>query len=188
VLVWIRTWASRRRARRAWQQATSEPFDWALDSAALVPVGSPDEAFLGFARSWLENLAAGDWTAAVTTLLPGSKPWSPALLENVVTSYGRQCWQGDRERHHRPTAATPAPTTDHLRWLRIESEEESGTVDPCMPMSVVWFKRRPYDEFHGVLTTWIPLDGSWSDLSAEFDILEARPGLLGFRLGKLDVS
>jgi hypothetical protein len=182
------SWHRRYKERKAWYVAIHEPFHWSVAQSTLLPEGCGDDQAFAFAIEWLNTMAEGNWEAAVTRLLPRGWPVTPAKLENIVCNYGSLYWPGDQERTYQPSPPYPSESRDHLSYLRPDPYEQTGSVHPEMPIAVYWRKHPFVPDHLGSLVTWIPLDGSWSDLSAEFELWRVAPGLFGFELGRLDVA
>lgn len=108
---------------------------------------------LGCVADWINLMAAGDYVAAVDFLVPHpdlmvhDEGWTAESLELWVSNYGLAEPLGDG-RHIRVTPVDTAPGDPYLR------EVDRDGLYP------------PHDLFI------IPLNGEWSDLIAELDLVE----------------
>ncbi|MEM7234803.1 MAG: hypothetical protein AAF517_21670 [Planctomycetota bacterium] len=190
------SWFERRRERSAWRAEMEQPFDWKIEDSRRLPIGSADDEVFEFITRWLADIARGKWNEALTRLLPPPtrtthSGWTPAKLENVIQNYGVLRWPGERQRLHSPSDPWTAEgklTPETARRLEPDPEEATGSVHDELPIAIYWFRERRSPDHLGYVTTQIPLDGKWSDLSADFDVEAVDDDSFGLRLGRLDVA
>jgi hypothetical protein len=146
------------------------------------------EAF-AFCEAWLECLARRDFGAACDLIVPdGHYPWTPELIERLITNYGHTepLRSGRRCTVTSPVLAAGIPS---LSSLRVAEDDDicTGQVHSRFPFAVYWFLDGPSQKGAlGWLHLDYPLDGKWSDLSSIFDIVP-RSGQYAFDLERIEV-
>ncbi len=134
-----------------------------LVMANWVDSNSAEEQLFDLVLQWLDFLAAGDFERAYQCTLHRSYfGWSSARLRKWIEGYG---W-------HEPNPRGPFRVSD-----RRAARKVLHTAD-------IYFTDRPYNlssgSVIGSLEHAIPLNGEWSDLVAQFEIvdIESRRYLL----------
>ncbi len=136
-----------------------------MPGARVLPSSADDEALLTLARDWIELLAEDRFDEALAMLsLPADEEdrhgFTPDTLRQWIANYGS--WD---------------PWRDGSVW-RVTSVA-SATVPADRPIfvpkaDVVRFAPDPRS---GVIELDIPLNGTWSDLAAQFDFGPAGDGI-----------
>jgi hypothetical protein len=117
----------------------------------LLPPTASDDDLLDAVRRWVDVVASGDFQGAIDFLFPaeyGGQPWTASGLETYIANYG--FWEplGDGS----TVRMTPIATAG---GDKLPVQEVSRYVD-----------RLPEIDFD------VPLDGQWSDLTAQFIVVE----------------
>jgi hypothetical protein len=118
-----------------------------------LPPDASDEQILDVVRRWVDHLAHERYDDALQ-VVDVREPWTSELLETVIRNYG-----------------SIDPMYDGSTWRVTPLETASGgrprprhDVDRCDDgRAFVWFD--------------LPLNGSWSDLTALFDVVPKEDGL-----------
>ena len=109
-----------------------------------------DSTLLSLIARWVDLLAHQRYREALALLAP-SKHWTPELLETVISNYG---------------FVEPCP--DGERFVVTPISEATGDGPRA---EVTWF-----DDHRGYVHYDLPLNGEWSDVTAEFDIVAEGDG------------
>jgi hypothetical protein len=115
-----------------------------------IPLEAPEQALIAFVRHWLKLLAAGRWQEVCGLI---DEPncyginWTPERIQQVAEdTFGPGC----RFRSRHP---------EGLRWTDPDELDDGGHPEIY-----------PYDGGSGyALEHDVPLNGEWSDLTAQFE-------------------
>ena len=126
----------------------------------VLPYDASDEAILALVERWVDALATRDYAGAAAMLTQdgNERDWPPSLVDEVISGY--EAPGGPSPSRVTPRAAarqelTTGPSVEVTRWVRPRARPEvAGTVE--------------YD---------LPLNGTWSDLTAIFWIRRLPQGL-----------
>jgi hypothetical protein len=127
-----------------------------------------DEEILGVVRQWVKLLAAGDFDAAYALIDHDAyHGWTPDLMRRVVEGCGHPESTPTRHCVSPIAEASGGPTPRHevARW---DPPRDLGSGSECL--GCFWFDLR--------------LDGSWSDMTATFEIMR-RGEKLSLVLGEI---
>ena len=122
----------------------------------------PDSEILTTVRAWVDAVAAGDFNRAFAmTAHEGWRRWSPDLIREVIAGYGIPEPAPDSVVHVvtpiDSARGGPKPRHEVDRWAPVDL----GTG--ALQIGAVWFD--------------LPLDGSWSDVTALFDVRRRPEGI-----------
>ena len=131
----------------------------------LLRVDASDDDILGVCREWVDLVAAGRLVEAidlmyVPTSYDRSQLWTPESLETYISNYGS--W--DPPRDGRVVRVTPLGTAR----LPAESPQRRPSADVI---------RLSSDYRAGSVDLDVPLDGEWSDLTAQFEFAPVDGGI-----------
>jgi hypothetical protein len=125
-----------------------------------LPLTASKEDILKVVESWVEALAQGDYKQAyeMTYHLPDD-PYTPEFLPTWLANYG---WH----------------ETYQVTSLNAVSPKPEGQVPPYR--DVDFFKTLPAENGStvGYIDFDLPLNGEWSDLTAQFDIWQLNDSLV----------
>lgn len=117
-----------------------------------VSTDSSDQVLIGCMSEWVTLMAADDFVAAVAFLGPREVPpeWTPSSLETYISNYGswRPLLDGRQMR------VTPLPAAAPPEWAQV-------VHNPNRPPGI---------------DVRLPLDGEWSDLTAEIHLVDSNGG------------
>jgi hypothetical protein len=131
----------------------------------VLSVDASDDEILEVCREWIDLVAAGRFADAIEFLYVPSKydpsqHWTPESLQTYVGNYGSWEPLADR-RIVRVTPLTTARTPVHRRKFRPHAD-------------VI---RHSSDRRAGSAELDLPLDGEWSDLTAQFEFAPVDGGI-----------
>jgi hypothetical protein len=131
----------------------------------VLSVDASNEEILGVCREWVDLVAAGRFAEAigllyVPTKYDPSQHWTPESLQTYIGNYGS--WEPLANR--RVTRVTPTATA------RIPVDRP-----PFVPRADV--VRLASDGTAGSAELDVPLDGEWSDLTAQFEFAQVGNGI-----------
>lgn len=138
---------------------------WDDSSVKVLPVDASDGQILEVCREWVNLVAAGRVADAidllyVPTTYHASQHWTPVSLQTYIGNYGS--WEPlDDGRVVRITSLTSARVPvgrpdfkPHVDVVRLTRDRMAGSVDLD-----------------------VPLDGEWSDLTAQFEFAPVDGGI-----------
>ena len=154
----------------------------------LIPPDRSAHDVFEFCQRWLACLARKDYEAACGMLVPSEPtPWTPLKVEHLISNYGQLGNPG------KLPAASVTPPESAVGEISLDSlldpddDEIEGEVHSRYPFAVYWFLTGPSAiGAVGSVRIDYPLDGEWSDLSSEFDIIPQEGGL-GFQLERIEI-
>ncbi len=128
----------------------------------LLPDAASDDEILAAVRTWVDLLAREDYAGAFAlTDHDAYYGWTPQLIREVIAGYGLP-HDGKGPRH---------------RVTSIESAGGTGSRG-----QVTWYElpagASPLCARVGHVELDLPLDGSWSDLTATFELRRGESGLV----------
>lgn len=131
-----------------------------ITSPVILPRDASDEQILGVVRAWCHALAEEDYETAVV-MTRHKWPMTPQLMQQSIQGYGDLEPPVGSEvfKVTSLSTATHLPGTEPVH----EVHRFHPTVDG-FSFGHVWFD--------------LPLNGTWSDLTATFDILAVEEGLV----------
>ncbi len=119
---------------------------------AHLPASASDQDLIHFADAWARLMEAEDYVAAFAfTAHEPSMQWTPALIEQVVKSYG-ECSATQKV----TLSGKPTDVSQRKEVTRWQKDHQGGIGE-------IW-----YD---------LNIDGYVSDLTATFDVEEGPDGL-----------
>jgi hypothetical protein len=124
-----------------------------------LALSASDEEILAVVRLWVSLLASQDYQSAFE-LTDHSAEWTPDLIRQVIEGYG-----------------LPDPKRTHHRVTPIDQASGGRQPEHEVTRSGKPFALDGGDELIGDVLFDLPLDGSWSDLTATFDIRRSRETL-----------
>lgn len=130
----------------------------------LLAADATDDEILARCRNWIELVAAGRLTEAVDALLvpdaaDESQRWTPASLESYIANYGSWDARKDGSRWRITSLESVEPRPDR--------PDEEGIADVV---------RQQADQRSGSAIVDVPLNGYWSDLTAEWEFRPVEGG------------
>lgn len=121
------------------------------ESAKRLNRPANDEGVLDLVRTWIELLSNQNYQAAFELTGHDSYySWTPWLIQKVIKGYGLP--DESSQEKYEVTSVNDALGGPTPRW------------------EVEWFDRTDADGRVGEVSADIPLNGSWSDLTATFEI------------------
>jgi hypothetical protein len=125
-----------------------------LEMARLLPSEAPDDQILGLVEEWIDRLAEERYDDALR-LVAARSHWTPDLLRKVVEGYG---------------LAEPHPSGAAFKVTSPRTARKSSTSPLSQNRRVQrWITPNPANAI-GIVEYDLPLNGSWSDLTALFDL------------------
>ena len=135
-----------------------------------LPVDAPDNDILTAVSDWVNYLAQERYADALSMLYPvpgNSYPWTPDLLETVITNYGF------------------VEPRDDGRTFIVTPPEEAQASDGYMPVhNIRRYGKDAIRELEGGVVRVahvlydLPLNGEWSDVTAIFELYHIGDGLV----------
>lgn len=131
-----------------------------------LPLAATDQQIRDIVKAWSELLAQEDHEAALSLIPPASGRWTPDKLRRTIEGYGVAA---------QDEATLALLHEEHgVQRFVVTSLSDQADFDPVQHIDVD--RDDPFDvetgaSFGSVLYTDVPLNGSPSDLTAEFDIL-----------------
>ncbi|RZJ11143.1 MAG: hypothetical protein EOP39_06985 [Rubrivivax sp.] len=145
-----------------------------------LPLAATDQQIRDIVKAWSELLAQEDHEAALSLIPSASGRWTPDRLRRAIEGYGVA---------EQDEATLALLLEEHgVERFVVTSLNDQADFDPIRHIDVD--RGDPFDvetgkSFGSVLYTDIPLNGSPSDLTAEFDI--KRCGLDALTLEFLNI-
>src|SRR5262249_55871439 len=129
----------------------------------MLPVSSTAADILALVEQFVDNLATRDYGVAHSLLRQSQHYayWTPALIEEVISSYGPPTGESDVERSQ-VTARSSAREAGYSPCREVTFYEEPSTLRDASIGDV------HYD---------LPINGVWSDLTAIFGIHRDEAGV-----------
>ena len=139
--------------------------DAMIRSMKVLPVDASDDQILDVCREWVELVAAGRFADAIDLLrVPStydtSQRWTTESLQTYIGNYGS--WE--------PPAAGRVVRITPLRTARIPVDRPN--VRPHADVVRLTSNRAT-----GSVELDVPLDGEWSDLTAQFEFAPVDGGI-----------
>jgi hypothetical protein len=141
------------------------PSDAMIPAMKVLSLDATDDDILGVCREWVELVATGRFADAIDMLYvptnyDPSRHWTPESLQTYIGNYGSWDPLGDR----RVVRVTPIATArvpanrpgrrPYADAVRLSTDPRAGSVDLD-----------------------VPLDGEWSDLTAQFEFAPVDGGI-----------
>ncbi len=128
-----------------------------------IPLTSEKETIIATVEEWVDLLVAKQYQAALDFIYPIPYPeWTADYLENWIKNYGFDQPLKDG----RTVEITPRETAKGKQYNR-DYEIYELHVDEVTGLEVI-----------GMVHYDVPLDGEWSDLTAQFNICKYEGGLV----------
>jgi len=137
----------------------------------IVPKDATRNEVLGIVRDWVDVLALEDFRSVANALGYGSM-------------YGRAAAEGIREVIQNYQSDEFFPGVDHFQVTNWRTAD-GGNPKPMK--QVIWYRPNSM-RLAGAVAFDLPLNGKWSDLTADFVFLERSSVSDGYVLGLEEIS
>lgn len=147
-----------------------------------LPLDAADQHIRDVVKAWSELLAQEDHEAALSLIPPASDRWTADKLRRTIDGYGvaskDEATLALLHEEHGVKRFVVSSLNDQADFDAVRHID----VDRDDPLDV-----EPGESFGSVLYTDVPLNGSPSDLTAEFDIVRSGPDALALQFLNLHV-